>query len=166
MIIDLDGFHLKDKFHVRELGYYSWMGDSGSHFFDVHKRYRELDKQERAVVKRVCRDIIGLPFRARPCETPHHHVRNVKNIVKDLYKEFRTEFRTVVGFKGGTIEKDLLISCQIPYVDLEKWGCPKYDCLPRPEGCGCGFHEDPKVHHCPQMECESFWNWSRLVIDN
>ena len=37
--------------------------------------------------------------------------------------------RTVVAFKGGHVEKDLLNKLNIPCLDLETWGCPKYEQL-------------------------------------
>ena len=36
----------------------------------------------------------------------------------------------VVAYKGGTLEKKLLIQLQIPYVNLEDFGCPKFEYLP------------------------------------
>ena len=37
--------------------------------------------------------------------------------------------RTMVGYKGGHVEKDLLVKLNIPCLDLETLGCPKYDKL-------------------------------------
>ena len=37
--------------------------------------------------------------------------------------------RTVVGYKGGHVEKDLLQKLNIPSLNLETLGCPKYDDL-------------------------------------
>lgn len=68
-----------------------------------------------------------------------------------------------MGFKGGHVEKDLLLSLNIPYIDLEQWGCPKFDKLPRPLGLGCGCHANAETHHCPQLECEAFWTWTRAM---
>ena len=33
----------------------------------------------------------------------------------------------MVAYKGGHVEKDLLNKLNIPYLDLETWGCPKYE---------------------------------------
>ena len=168
LLLDMDGFFLgkKHKFHVRELGYYSWNGDNRSFFFDVKLRYKDLSDTDKKTVHHVSKDIIGLPYKPSESERPVYHPRNLKPLVKRLYKEYRTEFRTKVGFKGGKIEKELLEACQIPYTDIETWGCPKYERLPKPEGVGCGCHSNPETNHCPMMECESFWNWTREILDH
>ena len=45
LIIDLEGFPVNNDFEVREMGYYSWRGDRGSHFFDVRTPYSKTGKQ-------------------------------------------------------------------------------------------------------------------------
>ena len=132
LIIDLDGDHLTKKFYVRELGYRSWCGDRGSHFFRLPFSYEKLNAKEKLTVRRVNNSLIGLSFYPGPRENPVHSQRVVKQIVKDLYAEFRTDVRGVVGYKGGTIERTLLKECGIPHQDIEQWGCPKFDQLPPP----------------------------------
>ena len=39
----------------------------------------------------------------------------------------KTFERTVVAYKGDHIEKDLLSKLDIPCLDFETLGCPKYD---------------------------------------
>ena len=42
--------------------------------------------------------------------------------------------QTVVAYKGGHVEKDLLNKLNIPCLNLETWGCPKCPhCLLCPE---------------------------------
>ena len=168
LIIDLEGFHIGNHFEERELGYYSWRGDRGSFFFDVRTPYAKTSQRDRRTIHRVTRLITGLPYQATESEIPLHHPKALRGIVKALYKEFRTEFRTVVGFKGGTLEKSVLLDCKLPYMNIEDWGCPKYDAL-RDDNAdvdiGCGNHADPSIHHCPQVECETFWNWTRKFLN-
>lgn len=164
LIIDMEGFFVPKGFQARELGYYTWMGDKGSYFFDVVTPYRKLTYKDKQVVHHVMNAIMGLPYRPADCERPVHHQRDLPGVVRRLYDEFRTEFRTHVGFKGGHVEKDLLLSLNIPYIDLEQWGCPKFDKLPRPLGVGCGCHANAETHHCPQLECEAFWTWTRALF--
>ena len=33
----------------------------------------------------------------------------------------------MVAYKGGHVEKDRLNKLNIPCLDLETWGCPKYE---------------------------------------
>ena len=165
LIVDLDGFFVDGRFQPRELGYYSWQGDRGVHFFDVTTPYKKLNKKDRATVSYVSKHIIGLPYRPSDGERPVHHPRALRGILQRLYKEFRTEFRTVVGYKGGHYEKELLMAYNIPHFNIEQWGCPKYDVLHCCDDPGCGNHKDISVHHCAQLECETFWNWTRTFLD-
>lgn len=168
LILDLEGFTVGKEFQVRELGYYSWQGDRGSYFFDVTTPYKRVKDNEKKQIHYVSRCISGLPYRPAPCERPVHHQRAVRGLVRRLYREFRTDVRTVVGFKGGHFERDILLAAKIPYRNIEDWGCPKYDRL-RDQitvtsdtiDVGCGCHQDPTIHHCPQVECELFWKWTR-----
>ena len=166
LIIDLEGFTVRNQFQVRELGYYSWQGDRGSYFFDVTIPYKRLRDREKPQIHYVTRCISGLPYRPAQCERPVHHQRALRGLLRHLYREFRTDLRTVVGFKGGHFEKDVLIDLKIPYKNIEQWGCPKYDDLRHTMinddvDVGCGCHQDPTIHHCPQVECELFWKWTR-----
>ena len=69
----------------------------------------------------------------------------------------------VVGYKGGTLEKKLLIQLQIPYVNLEDFGCPKFEYLPEyyfsPVHCGCHLNSR---FHCSMAECHAFMRWFNI----
>ena len=73
----------------------------------------------------------------------------------------------MVAYKGGHVEKDLLNKLNIPCLDLETWGCPKYEQLkqtivePLPS---CGFHLNDIIHHCPMTECHAFWLWFQTYV--
>ena len=80
----------------------------------------------------------------------------------------------MVGYKGGHVEKDLLNKLNIPSLNLETLGCPKYDVL-RSDDLkyvnllpSCGFHKDDTRHHCPVTECHAFYLWykSEVVVNN
>ena len=94
----------------------------------------------------------------RKCQT----VSSLRHYVAKLYAEYRTEHRTRVAYKGGTVEKLLLVSMNIPFLNLETLGCPKYDVLRAldnepPETCG--WHAIPNKHHCAMTECRAFFHW-------
>ena len=70
----------------------------------------------------------------------------LKSLVKKLYQKYKTNTRTVVGYKGGHVEKELLQTLNIPSLNLETLGCAKYDVL-RTQFLSesllpsCGFHK-------------------------
>ena len=75
--------------------------------------------------------VLGLPFSVAPSSTSRLH-----------------------------LEKDLLNKLNIPCLDLETWGCPKYEQLKQAivePLASCSFHLNDNIHHCPMAECQAFW---------
>ena len=76
----------------------------------------------------------------------------------------------MVGYKGGHVEKDLLNKLNIPSLNLETLGCPKYDVLRHEHlkytnlSPSCGFHQDDTRHHCPVTECHAFYVWYKTDV--
>ena len=122
----------------------------------------------------VRRKIHGLSYQPSEAEDPTHP-RNLHGLLRRLYREFATEHRTVVAYKGGTVEKELLSDSGLPGLNLESLGCPKYDVLRGQDLLrdkredllpSCGFHADPTHHHCPVTECHAFWLWYRHAMSH
>ena len=124
LVIDLEGFHVQDAFQHRELGYHSWQGDAGSQAFFQRVEYRDLGARDRRTVGIVRRKIHGLSYQPSEAEDPTHP-RNLRGLLRRLYREFATEHRTVVAYKGGTVEKQLLSDSGLTGLNLESLGCPK-----------------------------------------
>ena len=73
-------------------------------------------------------DIHGLTYQPRYQERACEY-DEVDIVLLRLYSQFKTEKRTVAAYKGGRVEKDLLNKLNIPCLDLQSWGCPKYEQL-------------------------------------
>ena len=159
--------------HVRELGYYTWNEEHGRHAFRIPVPRQDLAPKDRQTVNFVIRKIHGLSYQPSQAEHPQHP-RVVPRMVQDLYGDYSTPDRTVVGYKGGHVEKDLLNKLNIPSLNLETLGCPKYDVLRNDDLKfvnllpSCGFHQDDTRHHCPVTECHAFYLWykSGVVVTN
>ena len=162
-ILDLEGFFINKTFQVRELGYYAWNREYGRHAFSIPIPYKELSVQDKRTVNFVIRKIHGLSY--QPLEAEHYQKPEVlEDLIKNIYSRHKIGQRTVVGYKGGHVEKDLLMKLSIPSLDLETLGCPKYDKLRHIISServlpSCGFHQDESIHHCPVTECHAFWFW-------
>ena len=97
---------------------------------------------------------------------------NPRAFIRRLYRDFATEQRTRIAFKGGNIEKSFLLDLHISYLDLERYGCPKFDDLRAimpadeelTEGCDC--HSMPSKHHCAMMECQAFMRWYKDMMNH
>ena len=172
-ILDLEGFFINKTFHVRELGYYTWNEEHGRHAFRIPVPRQDLAQKDKQTVNFVIRKIHGLSYQPSQAEHPQHP-RVVPRMVQDLYGDYSTLDRTVVGYKGGHVEKDLLNKLNIPSLNLETMGCPKYDVLRNDDLKfvnllpSCGFHKDDTRHHCPVTECHAFYLWykSEVVVNN
>ena len=174
LVIDLEGFYVQGVFKPRELGYHSWRGDAGRQAFFQRVKYRDLCPKDRKTVGVVRCKIHGLSYQPTAAEDPTHP-RNLRSLLRRLYWEFATEHRTVVDYKGGTVEKTLLLDSGLPGLNLESLGCPKYDELRGQDLLrdkredllpSCGFHADPTLHHCPVIECHAFWLWYQHAMSH
>ena len=160
LVIDMDGFRVDGRFQCRELGYCSWLGDSGRLAFKPFKSFRHLIPEERRGVHHVYKRIHGMSYYPDPREEIG---TNPSKITKALYNDFSTEHRFRVAFKGGHLEKDVLLRLNLPYLDLEKIGCPTYDHLRMSYDEdlweGCEWHAIPSAHHCAMTEGQAFFTW-------
>ena len=161
MIIDFDGYQIKNyPYIVRELGLYSVLHGSFSWFLENTLPYDSLEKRDRKTVNYVYYNIHGLRFESTPQEKalPQHMI---KPLVDVYYQRSRTQQRTLVAYKGGHLEKDLLDELQIPCVNLEEFGCPKVEkiiAMGFDSRSNCFRHAKPS-HHCPKQETHLFYQW-------
>ena len=124
-ILDLEGFFLNKTFHVRELAYYTWNEEHGRYAFFIPVPYKTLSAKDKRTVNFVRRKIHGLTYQPLKAE----HFQNPKvseKLIKDIYSRYKDgshEKRTVVAYKGGHVEKDLLMKLNIPCLNLETLQC-------------------------------------------
>jgi hypothetical protein len=69
---------------------------------------------------------------------------------------------SLIAYKGGNYEKNLLADLNIPSVNLECFGCPKaqklFDQMIWLETCGKHLTVDA-YQHCPKVEVEAYGLW-------
>ena len=107
LVIDLEGFFVQKKFQVREMGYYSWNEHFGRHAFFQPATLRDLSHEDKKTVNFAKHKIHGLIYQPRYQERAYEH-DEVDIVLLRLYNQYKTEERTVVAYKGGHVEKDLL----------------------------------------------------------
>ena len=169
LVIDIEGLRLVThrRFQAREMGYCSWQDDVGRVAFRPIKPFNKLTADERKQWKYLHDNIHGLPYDVDRDKEDIRH--NPRSEIRRLYQDFRTEQRTHVAFKGGNIEKELLIDLKIPYIDLEKLGCPKFDNMILPVGWllnyTCGLHKH-REDHCALLECKAFMQWYKSYMSH
>ena len=161
MILDFECFCIDGKQQCRELGYYTHNHKYGREAFYMKKSYKWLSDKDKRTVNFVKRKIHGLSYQPRKEENAKEWY-TLEDTVHNIYDSCKKEGRDIVAYKGGHVERDLLNKLHIPCLNLETFGCPKYDVL-KHEFPGwlpsCRFHSDENIHHCPMKECETFWLW-------
>jgi hypothetical protein len=84
----------------------------------------------------------------------------LKEIVRNLYGNMRKN--SLVAYKGGNYEKNLLADLNIPSVNLECFSCPKAQKLFGQmiwlETCRKHLAVDA-YQHCPKVEVEAYGLW-------
>ena len=86
----------------------------------------------------------------------------LESTVRSFYDEVKRHVRSVLAYKGGHIEWDLLKKLDIPCVNLERFGCPKAEELMKHliwlETCGNHMTADAYLH-CAKVEVEAYAYW-------
>ena len=163
-IIDMDGYHIQDKFLCKEMGLLK-VGDTEakSFFFDINQRWGDLTHKDRKTCSYVQNRILKLPFGV-PRGVKAFQISELEAIVENFYTETRKNSESTFAFKGGHYEKDLLAKLNIPSVNLEWFGCPKaeklFDQLIWLETCG-NHIENNAYQHCAKVEVEAYALWMR-----
>ena len=84
LVIDMECFRVDGNQHCRELGYCSWMGDSGRVAIHPRKPFHRLTRDEKKQVHFLTREIHGLAYATSQGEPA---TASVKNAVQRLYAE-------------------------------------------------------------------------------
>ena len=124
-ILDFEGFFINKTFHPRGLGYYTWNEEYGHHAFRLLVPHKDLCEKDKRTVNFVINKIHGLRYQLSSQERGQHP-RVIPRMIQDLYGDYSTPDRTLVGYKGGHVENDLLNKLNITCLNLETLGCPKY----------------------------------------
>lgn len=183
-IIDFDGFTFRNytnsntsqkEFLIREIGFVRIDPEFGeflaqSYRFDL--RFYNFSHCQDAwhTIHHQTKFITGLSLKPQPGEKVHKYC-TINQCLRSIYKLCRQSRRDIVAFKGGIYEKKYLDELNIPNLDLNKYGCPKYTELlkqnvVRSPIVDCGYHlkiaEEVTVVHCPKAEVAAFRDWLML----
>ena len=106
------------------MGYYSWNDHFGRFAFFQSATITDLSHKDKKTVNFAKHKIHGLSF--QPFYRHWAYAQDQVDVLLRLYNQYRTKERTVVTYKGGNVEKDLLDKLNISNINLGTWGCPKY----------------------------------------
>ena len=134
---------------------YSFTEHYSLHYF-IASPYPKGDKKACTTIAYQYHNCHGLAFHPKyKCRKPSR----VEDDFLAIYAQ-QPKNRPVVAYKGGHIEKDFLERLGVPSVNLELYGCPKYELLKDVSVVQpCGHHVDNSKHHCPVVETACFMTW-------
>ena len=166
-VMDMDGFVINKKFYCKELGLLK-VGDvaARSYFFDIGFEWSELWGKDRRTYDYVMRFIYKLPFGV-PQGAGAYELLVLEEIVATFYYRAKRNERSIIAYKGGHFERDLLAKLNIPALNLECFGCPKarelIDQMIWLETCG--NHTTCNAYlHCPKIDVEAFGQWLESLL--
>lgn len=90
----------------------------------------------------------------------------VKWLILGWYEAFACEKRYMIAFKGGNLERNLLDWLNIPYINLEEFGCPSFHMIPQEEreqftkSCGQHRYAQRGEDHCSIKETSFYRFWT------
>lgn len=167
LIIDFEGFFVNGRFHVREMGYFSLTDEeNASYLFNLKKITRIITRKERYTADWCTMNKHGLTIVSAPFEKDLFVEDNLIQLVKNCYVRSKKATKDIVGYKGGNVEEQLLNELGIKHLNLEDYGCPKFEHLPPLENeIDCGHHVI-KNKHCAKVKCKAFAKWVKLQCKN
>lgn len=116
------------------------------------------------------RYVHGLSLRSIFKEKDLFHPDNLDQLILNDYNRSKKPGRNLVVYIGRESEKELLMKLGLSCVNLEDFGCRKFNDLPLPiEIKDCGYHQQYSNSirfHCPMINCEAFKNWIKTQINN
>jgi len=129
-VIDLDGFSILDyqgkkTFVWKELG----VADVGEkktmcYKFSLPTTFEKLSDCDKKTVLYVRNRCHGLKFRNYVDDLP---ARNIYGILKQLIRNCKNS-DAIIAFKGGNVERKLLEKLDFDrWINLEDYGCPKFE---------------------------------------
>ena len=130
-------------------------------FFDTGLRWSNLSEKDIRSAVYVRNRRHKLPF-GLPRGVQTRPLRDLGEIVCNFYNLVKIDDGSLLAYKGGHIERDLLERLNIPSINLETLGCPKacdlFDDMIWLETCG--NHTVLNAYaHCAKVEVEAFGQW-------
>ena len=159
----MDGFEVKKQFLCKELG----MVRVGEGVGRIGVQWNNLSAKDKTTCRYIMQKIHKLLFGV-PRGVKSVSIYKLESIVSSFYSEVKQSESSVLAYKGGHYERDLLGNLDIPMINLENYGCPKVERLIGQlawmETCGNHLTADAYLH-CPKVEVEAMEWWIQDAIE-
>ncbi|XP_043488059.1 uncharacterized protein LOC122514990 [Polistes fuscatus] len=128
----------------------------------LSKKFSTLCESDRRTACYVTNKVHGIPFRDF---CPEKYEKNHVHLELNKFRQ-RHGSKLLIAYKGGHIERDLLIQASITGFNLEDFDCPKYEDLIKiyddSKFRNCYLHTSAKSTqpvHCPVVETLVYREW-------
>lgn len=179
LLLDIDGFSVSDNYNTKylckELAVFNFSTKTSYLFrFRLHRTLKSLTGKDRKSARFVTRHIHSLRFKDYSKDL---NQRLLPTVIKH-FADFCNVHSKSIGYKGGHLEKDLLIKAGAKNIlNIELYGIPKFDVLNTDEqvqelaatfsyriafssSTKCNRHGiNRKNYHCPMTEVAHFAAW-------
>lgn len=171
-IIDLEGHLLpgrgEKRYMIREMALVgmNWEQPSSA-LFDLRPLLKDLSNMDHKTITWVKYNYSGLPEIPSPGEKTYPSYQ-VCDLLKRWYlvaSQSKKSPNDIVAYKGNWVAQQILNDCKIPSVDIEKFGCQKYDAIPNKlyfyNNYQCGHHvcDKKKRLHCCSAKVMYYQQW-------
>jgi hypothetical protein len=160
-IIDCEAYTWRKKTFLREISVWKRSDNSIKTYHVYTPNPMLFNEYDRGVCYQISR-IHGLPIVRQRIDDNFYLYDEVMQRLFDMFKN-----ADLIGYKGGTIERDMLNKMCVNSINLEVLGCPKYSLLLSKYGVEqhtCGYHlHNGVAYHCSGHEVELF---ARFVSEN
>lgn len=143
-IIDIDGFYVNKHFYPKEICLLGVDNDDALRI-DVRlpMSFNDLTHKQRSQVCYVTKFVHGLywtndiDMSGFKAERMLYDAKNIPTIIRAALRDYADRRRSflepdpqvLVAYKGGTLERNILVAAGIPCIDLEVYGCPRFETL-------------------------------------
>lgn len=161
----MDGFMVNGQFLCKELAIAPIFGPIKKAIFSLNIKYNELNVKDKKTAAYVFHNVHGIKFQDYGCG--EYDQDKIGQIIRSFTNEVQTP---LIGYKGGIIEKKILEKMGIPCVNIEIYGCPKFNTLILDSRYNdipdksCNLHQKKynykgEIMHCVVVETAIFRNW-------
>ncbi|CAB3978032.1 Hypothetical predicted protein [Paramuricea clavata] len=122
-IIDCEAYTWRKKHFLREVSVLCRNTNIITTYQIYIPNVKLFDENDRAILYQI-RVIHGLPIQRHRIDANFYHYQEIQDMLCKIFEK-----ADLVAYKGGNIERDLLNRLNIPCINMEILGCPKYECL-------------------------------------
>ena len=160
--MDAQRFYQDDRFYPREIAITSHTLKQNI-LIDTCLISASMSLKDQKTNIFLSNNLLGFSMGIYDLDVKHNLTDDAEQMITLLYEKVQTTKRPFVAIKNYQLAK-LLDICEIPYINIESYGCPNLELLnKRFGGKACHFHErsvpNRRNLRCAEQKCDNIWKW-------